>query len=146
MRAARAAVQAEERQLARLLAVADDALPRPVAAEGDEALGHYAPGSVTCNVSPSTATEPPSVRTSRTATAAPRSRRSSPRTTGAEAGVIGETSTRRMNRGIESLIPDGRSERPLRGGRVDRHLLALALDAHELRVEPAGRGAHELAE
>src|SRR5919198_1984908 len=94
VRAARPAVQAKERQLAGFLAVADDAVPRPVAPEWDEALGHYPPGSTTCNVSPSTSTEPPSVRTRRTATAAPRSRRSSPRTTGAEAGVIGETSTR----------------------------------------------------
>src|SRR5205823_8382683 len=76
VRAARAAVQAEERQLAGLLALADDAIPRPVAAERDEAFGHYAPGSVIRNVSSSTATEPPSVRTRRTATAAPRSRRS----------------------------------------------------------------------
>src|SRR5262249_6335141 len=46
-------------------------------------------GRRTCSVSASTATEPPSARTSWAATAAPRSRRSSPRTTGADAGVIG---------------------------------------------------------
>src|SRR5689334_3860348 len=46
-------------------------------------------GRRTCSVSSSTLTEPPSARTSNAATAAPRSRRSSPSTTGADAGVIG---------------------------------------------------------
>src|SRR5207302_8063614 len=95
VRPAWASVQQEERRLARLLALSDDAVPRAVAPEGDEALGHYPPGSVICKVSPSTSTEPPSRRRRRTATAAPRSRRSSPRTTGAEDGVIGETRTPR---------------------------------------------------
>src|SRR5207247_1115707 len=47
-------------------------------------------GSLTASVSPSTATDPPSARMTITATAAPRSRSSCPRTTGPEEGVTGE--------------------------------------------------------
>src|SRR5439155_18988166 len=46
-------------------------------------------GRLTTTASPSIATEPPSSSTSRTATAAPRSRRSWPNSTGPEAAVTG---------------------------------------------------------
>src|SRR5207245_9664127 len=50
-------------------------------------------GRRTVRLSPSSSTEPPSARTARTATAAPRSRSSSPSSTGPAEGVTGEVLT-----------------------------------------------------
>src|SRR5207237_1294307 len=58
-----------------------------VVVDVDEPLAH---ARRTVSSSPSTATLPPRACTTRTATAAPRSRRSSPSSTGADAGVTGE--------------------------------------------------------
>src|SRR5512133_241449 len=80
-------------------------LPAEPAQEADLRGARHS-GSLTVRVSPSSSSEPPSARTTRTATAAPRSRRSSPSTTGAEEFVTGEiVSVERSTRSSTSSRP-----------------------------------------
>ena len=109
-------------------------------------------GSEIVSVSPSTRTDPPRCWMCITATAAPRSRKSSPTTTGAEDFVIGVTRislpSRATSISLQAAVAERalheRGDRPLRCLRVDHRLRALTRDADPLLAEPLDRGRGEL--
>ena len=104
-------------------------------------------GSVTVRVSPSSVTDPPSVRTTRTATAAPRSRRSSPSTTGADdlvTGVIVSIAPSTCNSTSAKCGLCQRRDPALRRLGIDVHFLSLAAHMHALLAELSRRELREL--